>query len=383
MHLERDGGAENDRSANKAVIIDAVMKSTANGGGSSSDGPVEEAIVVQQDNGADDRAATTIQAMYRGFRARKYVEAVNAAAVKIQAGFRGYRVRQSLKNAAPSAAVTTADDSQCWSDDDQKSVVSVIYTPLKEYDEPRGVGDGRGDGDDDDDHNVPSPAGVGGGDDGVVIGGGGSDIIGDGREDDRNVKVAGSVDSGHVTVGAGVGGVSGAIDAIYVDDDDDELQTGDDEVFERDDNDKGGDIGLPVTVPTVTLQEQTIPTVTLQGPTSPTITLQEQTIPTEPTTSTVTLQGQTIPTVTFQGQTIPTVTLQEPTTQTVTLQGQTIPTVTLQESTSPTGESAPDDAAEAEALVQAAVKIQARVRGFATRKRLNEEKNDGAADKQQ
>jgi len=39
--------------------------------------------------------------------------------------------------------------------------------------------------------------------------------------------------------------------------------------------------------------------------------------------------------------------------------------------------------AEAEALVQAAVKIQARVRGFATRKRLNKEKNDGGADKQQ
>ncbi|XP_050064012.1 uncharacterized protein LOC114130554 isoform X3 [Aphis gossypii] len=355
-----DGGAENDRSANKAVIIDAIMKSTANGGGSSSDGPVEEAIVVPQDNGADDRAATTIQAVYRGFRARKYVETVNAAAVKIQAGFRGYRVRQSLKNAAPSAAATTADDSQCWSDDDQKSVVSVIYTPLKEYDEPRSVGDGRGGGDDDDDNDrdVPSPAGVGGSDDGVVIGGGGGGVIGDGGNDDRSVKVASSVDGGRVAVGAGVGGIGGAIDAIYVDDDDDdELQTGDDEVFERDDNDKGGNVGLPMTVPTVTQQEPTIPTVTLQGP--------------------------TIPTVTLQGLTIPTVTLQEPAIPIVTLQGPTIPTFTLQEPTSPPAESAPDDVAEAEALVQAAVKIQARVRGFATRKRLNEEKNDGGADKQQ
>lgn len=90
------------------------------------------------DDGADDRAATTIQAVYRGFRARKYVETVTAAAVKIQAGFRGYRVRQSLKNAAPpsstATATTTADNSQCWSDDDQKSVVSVAYAPLNECD---------------------------------------------------------------------------------------------------------------------------------------------------------------------------------------------------------------------------------------------------------
>lgn len=95
-------------------------------------------VVVSADGGADDRAATTIQAVYRGFRARKYVETVTAAAVKIQAGFRGYRVRQSLKNAAPpsstATATTTTDNSQCWSDDDQKSVVSVTYAPLNEFD---------------------------------------------------------------------------------------------------------------------------------------------------------------------------------------------------------------------------------------------------------
>ncbi|XP_025190929.1 uncharacterized protein LOC112591352 isoform X2 [Melanaphis sacchari] len=303
-----DGGVENDLPGNEIV----VMKSTASGGGSS-DGSMEATVVVPQDNGADDRAATTIQAVYRGFRARKYVEAVNAAAVKIQAGFRGYRVRQSLKNAAPSTATTATDDSQCWSDDDQKSVVSVIYTPLKEYGcEPRGAGDGRGDGDDE------STSGIGGEDsvsgvvaDGDVVSGGNGN--GDGVGDDHSV-VVGSIGDGHV-VDAGVG-VSGAI-GVYVDDDDDDdqLQSGDDEVFERDDKDNisygsggvgGGDIGLPATIPTTTL--------------------------TEPTNSTKV--------------------------------------------------SAVDDVAEAEALVQAAVKIQARVRGFATRKRLNEEKNDGT-DKQQ
>ncbi|XP_050444056.1 uncharacterized protein LOC126847721 isoform X2 [Adelges cooleyi] len=76
---------------------------------------------------ADERAATTIQAVYRGFRARKYAETVNAAAAKIQAGFRGYRVRQSLKNGAPASTATTTENSLCWSDDEQqKSVVSGV-----------------------------------------------------------------------------------------------------------------------------------------------------------------------------------------------------------------------------------------------------------------
>ncbi|XP_026819730.1 cell wall protein IFF6 isoform X2 [Rhopalosiphum maidis] len=307
-----NGKADND--TNETDIVDAVMKSTANGG--SSDGSVDSsAINVEAVAGANERAATTIQAVYRGFRARKYVEAVNAAAVKIQAGFRGYRVRQSLKNAAPSAAIATTDDSQCWSDDDQKSVVSVIYAPLKEYgSEPRGAADGRGDGDDgsDDDGDGPT-SGVGSGENsvgGVVVDGGDGDggdgaVDGVGGGDDRSV-VVGSIDGGRVVGAVGV----------YVDDDDDDdqLQTGDDEVFERDDKDNGGggssggsgggvDVGLPVRIPT---------TITLTAPTD---------------------QNEV---------------------------------------------SAPDDAAEAEALVQAAVKIQARVRGFATRKRLNEEKNDGA-----
>lgn len=117
------------------VTDEGDMKSTAT---------AEEGMtttIAAVDDGADDRAATTIQAVYRGFRARKYVETVTAAAVKIQAGFRGYRVRQSLKNAAPPSSTatttTTADNSQCWSDDDQKSVVSVTYAPLNE--EPAAV----------------------------------------------------------------------------------------------------------------------------------------------------------------------------------------------------------------------------------------------------
>lgn len=123
------------------------MKSTTVNVGSGGEAATEESpvatrtaapVVVVVDNGADDRAATTIQAVYRGFRARKYVETVHAAAVKIQAGFRGYRVRQSLKNAAPSTATTNTDDSQCWSDDDQKSVVSVTYAPLKDGDAAAG-----------------------------------------------------------------------------------------------------------------------------------------------------------------------------------------------------------------------------------------------------
>lgn len=134
-----------DTNVNFAILGEenGEMKSTtANVGGGGEATTVEssvatrtvEPVVVVVDNGADDRAATTIQAVYRGFRARKYVETVHAAAVKIQAGFRGYRVRQSLKNAAPSTATTNTDDSQCWSDDDQKSVVSVTYAPLKDCD---------------------------------------------------------------------------------------------------------------------------------------------------------------------------------------------------------------------------------------------------------
>ncbi|XP_050529644.1 uncharacterized protein LOC126899130 isoform X2 [Daktulosphaira vitifoliae] len=76
---------------------------------------------------SDENAATTIQAVYRGFRTRKYIESANAAAAKIQAGFRGYQVRQSLKNAVNFTATTTDDNSQCWSDEEQKSVVSVNY----------------------------------------------------------------------------------------------------------------------------------------------------------------------------------------------------------------------------------------------------------------
>lgn len=255
------------------------MKSSAGGG--SPDGSAGSAMTVAQDNGADDRAATTIQAVYRGFRARKYVEAVNAAAVKIQAGFRGYRVRQSLKNAAPSTATTTTDDSQCWSDDDQKSVVSVTYAPLKEYEcEPRGAGDGRGD-----DGDGPS-AGVGG-DDGVAG-------DGDGVDSARGDRVGASVG----VSGVGIREDGGDDD----DDDDDQLQTGDDEVFEPNDHDGGGSSGVGLLA------------AALSEPANPT-------------------------------------------------------------------EVTPDDVAEAEALVQAAVKIQARVRGFAARKRLNEEKN-GGADKQ-
>lgn len=129
------------------------MKSTTDNVGSGREAATEKSsvttgtavpIVVVVDNEADDRAATTIQAMYRGFRARKYVETVHAAAVKIQAGFRGYRVRQSLKNAAPlSTATTNTDDSQCWSDDDQRSVVSVTYAPLKECNVAAAGGPGR------------------------------------------------------------------------------------------------------------------------------------------------------------------------------------------------------------------------------------------------
>ncbi|XP_022168085.1 uncharacterized protein LOC111032160 isoform X2 [Myzus persicae] len=300
-----DGGAENGRPGNE---IDAVMKSTANGG--SSDG----SVAVAQDNGADDRAATTIQAVYRGFRARKYVEAVNAAAVKIQAGFRGYRVRQSLKNAAPSTTTTTTDESQCWSDDDQKSVVSVTYTPLKEYGcEPRGAGDGRGDGDDgsDDGGNKPN-SGVGNADSvsGVPsdVGGGGGDGVGGG--DDVGLSGVGTIGGAHVVTDVGVSGVG-----VY-EDDDDELQTGDDEVFERDDNDINGGGGSAIENPA------TNPTTTLSEPENPTTTLSEPENPTKVSTL--------------------------------------------------------EDAAEAEALVQAAIKIQARVRGFAARKRLNDEKNDGA-----
>lgn len=298
-----DGEAENNLSGNE---IDAVMKSTANGG--SSDGSVEAAMAVAQNNGADDRAATTIQAVYRGFRARKYVEAVNAAAVKIQAGFRGYRVRQSLKNAAPSTATTTTDESQCWSDDDQKSVVSVTYMPLKE---PRGAGDGRGDGDDDSDEGGDGPiSGVGTSDNvssvaGDIGGGEGNSGGGDGGGDSfgRNAGV-GAIGSAHVGAGVGVGGV-GAYEVN--DDDDDQLQTGDDEVFERDDNEIGNGSGV-------------------ENPAKN-------------------------------------------------------PTTTLSVPANPTEVSMQDDAAEAEALEQAAIKIQARVRGFAARKRLNEEKNDDAEKK--
>jgi len=296
-----DGVAENPGNE-----IDAVMKSTANGG--SSDGSVEAATAVAQDNGADDRAATTIQAVYRGFRARKYVEAVNAAAVKIQAGFRGYRVRQSLKNAAPSTATTNTDDSQCWSDDDQKSVVSVTYMPLKDHElEPRGAGDGRGDGDDA--NNAGGAASVSGvGASGNVSSASGD--IGSGGVDGHGGNGVGGGDGvdaiggAHVGAGVGVGGVG-----IYEidDDDDDQLQTGDDEVFERDENEIGGSggVGNPATNPIPTLLVPAIPTEV----------------------------------------------------------------------------SKVDDAAEAEELVQAAIKIQARVRGFAARKRLNEEKNDGAEKK--
>jgi len=56
----------------------------------------------------------------------------------------------------------------------------------------------------------------------------------------------------------------------------------------------------------------------------------------------------------------------------------TSPTGTLSGPDTPTEVSTPDDAAEAKRLEQAAIKIQARVRGFAARKRLNDEKNDGA-----
>jgi len=56
----------------------------------------------------------------------------------------------------------------------------------------------------------------------------------------------------------------------------------------------------------------------------------------------------------------------------------TNPTTTLTGPATSTEVSTLDDAAETEELVQAAIKIQARVRGFAARKRLNEEKNDGA-----
>ncbi|XP_029342783.1 uncharacterized protein LOC100164443 isoform X3 [Acyrthosiphon pisum] len=253
-----DGVVENDHPDNE---IDAVMKSTANGG--SSDGSVEAAIIVAQDNGADDRAATTIQAVYRGFRARKYVEAVNAAAVKIQAGFRGYRVRQSLKNAAPSTATTTTDESQCWSDDDQKSVVSVTYAPLKEYGcEPRGAGDGRGDNGSDDGGDGPSPVvGIGDSVSGVPgnVGDGGGDRGGDHGGDGDGRSGVGNIGGAHVDAGPGVIGVG-----VYEDDDDDddELQTGDDEVFERDDKDiSGGDnVGNLVTKPTTTLSEPATPT---------------------------------------------------------------------------------------------------------------------------
>ncbi|XP_060856001.1 uncharacterized protein LOC132933742 [Metopolophium dirhodum] len=300
-----EGREENDRPGNE---IDAVMKSTANGG--SSDGSVEAAIIVAQDNGADDRAATTIQAVYRGFRARKYVEAVNAAAVKIQAGFRGYRVRQSLKNAAPSTATTTTDESQCWSDDDQKSVVSVTYAPLKEYGcEPRGAGDGRGDDGSDDGGDGPSPvAEVGDSVSGVPgdvgDGGGDSDRGGDHGGDGDGRSGAGNIGGAHVGAGVGVGVGFGV--GVYEDDDDDDdqLQTGDDEVFERDDKDidGGGNVANLATNPTTTLSGLATPTEV----------------------------------------------------------------------------STPDDAAEAKELEQAAIKIQARVRGFAARKRLNDEKNDGA-----
>lgn len=112
---------------------DGMTTTTKMVAGESSTAP--KSTATSADGGADDRAATTIQAMYRGFRARKSVETAHAAAAKIQAGFRGYRVRQSLKNTAPSTATTITDDSQCWSDDDQKSVVSVAAPrsqPLKD-----------------------------------------------------------------------------------------------------------------------------------------------------------------------------------------------------------------------------------------------------------
>lgn len=329
MFFVGDGEVKNDRPGNE---IDGVMKSTSNDG--SSDGSMEAAVIVSQDNGADDRAATTIQAVYRGFRTRKYVEAVNAAAVKIQAGFRGYRVRQSLKNAAPSTATTTTDDSQCWSDDDQKSVVSVTYAPLKEYEcEPRGDGDGRGDDGSDDGGDGPSP-GVGishsisgapgdvddrdgehGGDRSGDHGGDNSGNYGDDSSSDnisyRNGNCddggdegnsIGNIESAHV----GDVGVTGAGVYLDDDDDDDQLQTGDDEVFESDDNDNGGGGGGNVGDLAKNL------TTTLSGPETP-------------------AEVSTL-----------------------------------------------NDAAESEEMVQAAIKIQARVRGFAARKRLNEEKNEGS-----
>lgn len=138
---------------------DGTSLASAGEGTTDDSGPNNKATdpttnVTAVNDGADDRAATTIQAVYRGFRARKYVETVNAAAVKIQAGFRGYRVRRSLKNSDPPtielSAPTDADENNDWSDDDdddddEKSVVSVTYAPLKERDQQQQVtvsGDG-------------------------------------------------------------------------------------------------------------------------------------------------------------------------------------------------------------------------------------------------
>jgi len=169
--------------------------------------------------------------------------------------------------------------------------VSVTYAPLKEYGcEPRGDGDGRGEDGSDDGGDGPSPV-VGIGD--SVSGVPGDVGDGEGRSDDGNIGGA------HVGAGVGVIGVG-----VYEDDDDDELQTGDDEVFERDDKDIGGGDNVE--------NLATNPTTTLSGPATP------AEVPTS------------------------------------------------------------DDAAEAEKLEQAAIKIQARVRGFAARKRLNDEKNDGS-----
>lgn len=249
-----DGVADDDDDDNGDIVAMKSTSDAANGTvmatatAGSDDGAMGEAA----DGGVGDRAATTIQAVYRGFRARKYVETVNAAAIKIQAGFRGYRVRQSLKNAAPSTATTTTDDSQCWSDDDQKSVVSVTYAPLKEFgaDQPVLQQQQRGLDDDDDD-------------------------------DDPQL-----------------------------------LQTGDDEVFEHDDG-GGGDGDGQMEIGTAS-----------SGGSSPEV---EAVV--VPATSVVQV---------------------------------------------PDGDGGDDDD-DVEALTNAAVKIQARVRGFAARKRLNDEKNGAGA----
>lgn len=237
-----------------ADIVAMKSTSAANGtvAATATAGTDDGAASSASDGGAGDRAATTIQAVYRGFRARKYVETVNAAAVKIQAGFRGYRVRQSLKNAAPSTTTTTPDDSQCWSDDDQKSVVSVTYAPLKES-----AADGQ---------MVQQQRGS------------------DGSDDDD-------------------------------DDDPQLLQSGDDEVFE---NDGGDGSGLGETSAVSGVQKASAEAGAVEVATTSVVPVQD----------------------------------------------------------------GDEDDDEVEALTNAAIKIQARVRGFATRKRLNDEKNGaGAVDK--